>query len=628
MSLLKSFVALRAKKVSNAFLVCLSVVSISACDLTANYTKTDRASDMNFQDFRDGLSERTPEVDSDNNTSSSSDSIPALQPYISTQSQTMQSMPLVSVRATTQTPLRDVLYLLAEQANYDLELDPSIRGAVMFTARDKPFDVVIRRLSQVAGLRYKFDDSFLRVEVDTPFHKTYKVDYLSFIRANKGDISTSVSVVSGEGADTGSTYTATSDSLSDFWGELELNMTQILENTTTGGLRTQSTPQTSVATQNPDVAATSPNIEAGSNGEIQAPDVQVNVQSLPVDDIDSSNGSGDEQSASTFSINKQGGLINVRATERVHKEVAQYLNDLRKSVTAQVLVEAKIFEVSLNDEYINGIEWQALTENGRGGFGFIEGATRLTGISATTDALSNLATPGGTVATGSNFGVGYVGNDVGAFVEAISGFGTVRALASPRLTVLNNQSAVLNVATNRVFFEIDLDRETDDDTGDVTLEIDTDIKSVPEGVLINVQPSINLENKTISMFLRPTITRIVGTKQDPSVQFVAGSSGIVSEIPEVNIQEIDTVVRVPSGQPIVMGGLLQDRVRTNEEGVPVLGEMPVVGSLFKKKDDLISKTELVIFLKATLVETSEDTIHDTDRDLYRTFSGDRRPLDL
>lgn len=601
------------------FFIAFVTIAVSSCDLAANYTKTDRDSNMEFQDFRDGLAGRSPDVSS---SKPSVTSIPELQPYITTASKSIKSAPLVSVSINQTVPLRDILYELAEQAEYDIELDPNIRGSIIFTARNKPFDLVIERISKLAGLRYKFEDDFLRVELDSQYNKSYKIDYLSFIRSNDGSVNTTVSVASAGGgqtggAKTGSSYTASSESVSDFWGELELNLNQILSGTTTGGLKTRNDPRITAVEQNPDVAAVAP--QNGEGGvSVQPPEVVLNVSSLPVDSETSDNEETEAQSYS-FTLNKQAGLINVLASERGHKVVEGYLNKLRRSVTAQVLVEAKIFEVSLNDEYVNGIEWQALTENGSGIIRFLEGSDNIIGA---------ITPPGGTIATISNFGAGYIGSEVGAFVEAISGFGTVRALASPRLTVLNNQSAVLNVATNRVFFELDINQTTDDTTGNILLEIDTEIKSIPEGVLINVQPSINLDDRTVSMFLRPTVTRVVGTKSDPSVLFVAGSTGITSEIPELNVQEIDTVVKVNSGQPIVMGGLLQDRVTDTQEGVPVMGEIPILGALFRKQKDLVQKTELVIFLKATILDSPNDSIHDTDRDLYKTFSGDRRPLDL
>ena len=606
---------IRSNWVKASFIACATFTLLS-CDLAANYTKKDRAANMEFQDFRDGMAERLPEQASEKGDSSNA-SIPALQPYVSATPESMKSVPLVSVSVNQTVPLKDVLYELATQAEYDLELDPNIRGSIIFTARNKPFDLVVERICEMSGLRYKFEDGFLRVEIDKPYIKNYKLDYLSFIRSNDGNVSTAVSVVSGEGAETGSSYTASSQSTSDFWGELELNLEQILNGVSTGGLKTKRDPKISVAEQNPNVEAVAPQ-QDGSGVTVAPPEVVLNVESLPVDDEDIGSSDDLDGNGTAYSLNKQAGVISILGSERAHKNVESYLKDIRRSITSQVLVEAKIFEVSLKDEFKTGIEWQTLTQNGSGVIRF---------LNATTPTLGSILPPNGNVATTNNFGIGYVGSDVGAFIDAISGFGTVRALASPRLTVMNNQSAVLNVATNRVFFEIDLNRETDDDTGDVTLEIDSDIKSVPEGVLINVQPSINLEDRTISMFVRPTVTNIVGTISDPSVAFI-GAGLVLSEIPEVNVQEIDTVVKVNSGQPIVMGGLLQDRVVDTQESVPVIGEVPVFGNLFRKKDDLIEKTELVIFLKATIINSGDDTIHNTDRDLYRAFSGDRRPFEL
>ena len=322
---------------------------LSSCDLAANYTKTDRAAHMEFQDFRDGLSERLPEVDEET-SASAADSIPDLQPYISMTPDDMKSMPLVSVSVNQAVPLRDVLYELAQQAEYDLELDPNIHGAIIFTARNKPLDVVVDRIANVAGLRYKFEDQFLRVEVDTPYIKTYKVDYLSFIRSNAGSVSTSVSVISGEGADTGSTYSANSDSTSDFWGELELNLTQILGGGTTGALKTKTDPRISAVEQNPEVAAVSPQVQQPVEGEdgsvtVQPPEAVLRVESLPIDGDGGAGGSENERANEmTFSLNKQAGMINVYASEKVQKQVENYLLELKRSVTSQVLVEAKILK--------------------------------------------------------------------------------------------------------------------------------------------------------------------------------------------------------------------------------------------------------------------------------------------
>lgn len=609
--------------------LCLAVpVLVSGCDLAKNQLKPDRAANKEVQDFRDGLAPRLPEVDASASSASAS-SIPSLQPYVAQGTERLKAMPLVSISVNQSVPLRDVLFELAQQADFDLELDPNIRGSIIFTARNRPFDQVIERISAVAGLRYKFEEDYLRVELDKPYNKVYKVDYLSYIRTNSGTVRSDVNVVSGDGADTGSSFEATSESEADFWGELDANIAQIIGGASES-LVTRRDPRIRVTEQNPDVAVVA---ETGENGQVQvsAPDAVLNVDALPIDDEDNNQsnnrGESDEQE-SGFAVNRQAGLISIFTTQKKHAEVEEYLKLVRKSVTAQVLIEAKIVEVTLNDEYRTGIDWNQ-TFSGDIVSGFTGNAANLANTS--TGTLPALAS-GQVISGSSNFVLGAIGNDFQALVQAIQGFGTVRALASPRLTVLNNQSAVLNVATNQVFFEIDID-VTATDGGATQTDIDSDIRNVPEGILVNVQPSINLDNQTVALAVRPTITTVVDEVSDPAVQFITaglppGSPTVESLIPELNVQEIDSVIQVRSGQAVVMGGLLQDRSETTEEGIPVLSELPFVGAAFRNHSDLVQKTELVILLKATILDSPGQSVHNTDRDIYRQFSGDRRPFKL
>ena len=606
-------------------LLCVATFAISGCDLAENSLKSDREQSLEFQDYRDGLATRIPDAAEEDSKRSQS-SIPALQPYVAQSSDHMKPMPLVSISVNQAVPLRDVLFELAQQADYDIELDPRIRGAVIYTAKNKPFDQVIDRISDMAGLRYKFNDDSLRVELDTAYNKVYKIDYLSYIRSSSSGIRNDIAVVSGDGADSGSNFEANAQSEINFWGELETNLEQIIRGTQTGALKTSRDPRISAVEQNPNVQAVAP--DADGNVTVAPPQANLQVDSLPADEDLNAQAGVEDNGQGTFTLNKQAGLINVFATEKAHKEVSAYLQLLKKAVTSQVLIEAKVLEVALNDEFVTGIDWSLLdlfSSEVTLDFLTAQTARPVTGI---VPSLAG-AVSGSTVASNTSFVAGYEGNDVQALVQAVSGFGTVKALASPRMTVLNNQSAVLNVATNRVFFELDIDVTTED--GTTNTDIDSEIRNVPEGVLVNVQPSINLEDRTVSLALRPTITQVVDEIDDPAVLFVTASAvppitGVTSRIPELNVQEIDSVIKVRSGQPVVMGGLLQDRIVSNESGVPILGEAPVLGALFKDHDDLIQKTELVIFLEATILDSPSDSIHNTDKDLYRQFSSDRRPL--
>lgn len=610
-----------------------SVALLGGCDLAKNQLKPDRSGGLEMQDYRDALSPRQPEVDMSNFSDTSSD-IPDFKPYVANNLDQTKPMPLVSLQVNQNVPLRDVLYELAKQADYDIELDPNIRGGIIYTARDRPFDMVIERISDIAGLRYKFEDDILRVELDRPYNKTYKIDFLNYIRQNASSISNNISVVSGEEADTGSNFSSTSNSESDFWGELEANLTQILGNAQNRSLRTNRDTRITAAEQNPNVQAVAPTQDENGNTVVQAPDVSLNVGSLPVDDMADA-GAAADNSGFSFAVNRQGGLLTVFGSEKAHKEVHEYLRELKRQSTAQVLIEAKILEVQLFDEYAAGVDWKAMNlMSGKGvlEFGSVAGLDSTAASLGTRLAGSNsniVSRPTTNFDSSGNFVVGFLGNDVQALVQALQGFGTTKALASPRLTVLNNQAAVLNVATNVVYFELDVNVQSATADEPRSVEIDSDIKNVPEGVIVNVLPSIDLENQTITMALRPTVTRVTQRISDPGVAVVAAEAGIAldSGIPELSVQEIDSVIQLRSGQPIVMGGLLEDRAVATEGGVPVLSELPLLGQAFRTQDDQIVKTELVILLKATIIDPS-DTIHATDKDLYRQFSGDRRPFNL
>lgn len=675
-------------------LVALSVFfPVAGCDLANNHLKIDRTTNSEFQDFRDALAPREAGF---NNQSVASD-IPDLQPYVAENVEQLPPMPLVSISINQSIPLREALFELAKQADYDVELDPRIQGSVIFTARNKPLDVVIDRICEISGLRYKFDDTTLRIELDTPYSKNYKVDYLSFIRKNSSSMTTDVSVASGSGGESGgvsggSKFSVETKSEADFWTELDTNIKQILTANANGSyLKTSEDPQitlTAVTPAQPPVppidaaalqegaAASSVSPQAGTEYYVSSPvsipadntettpvatpeavpaasstepAVSVDTSSTPAPvattaatptavglgeeattapvaapptlKIESlptaaaggtSTGQNDVTFTPTYSVNKQAGIISVYANERLHKKVGEYLDELQKSTTSQVLIEAKVLEVSLSDEFAAGVDWGMLQR--LGDFGFGATFTQPDFASASTNGIA----------------FSFAGNDIGALVSALSRFGTIHALASPRLTVLNNQSAVLNVARNQVYFELDVQTDVTPNTGGgntTNTTVDSTIKTVPEGVLINVLPSISLEKHTVAMQVRPTVTKISDYVSDPGAAYASGGA-IQSNIPVVNVQEVDSVVNMKSGEIMVMGGLLQDSNTSSQEGVPVASEMPVFGGLFRNQGDAIQKKELVIFLKATILNDANESIHQTDRELYRIFSQDRRPEKL
>lgn len=613
--------------------LCLCLI-ISGCGLSLNQSMHDRAANMEVQDYREALRSRMPDENKENSDVSEgiafSNDVPKFQPYVVAPSDNLKPMPLVSVSVNQTVPLRDVLYDLANQADYDIELDSRITGAVILTARNKPLDVVVDKIARMAGLRYKFEDESLRVELDTPYIKNYKIDYLNYIRSSSSSVTNDISVVSGDGADSGSTFTAEAESESDFWGELEANMQQILAAARNDILSTTNDPTIRVVPAAPTPVG-GEGTGAGEMGDIPIesldpnsppPPAVLEIASLPPVEGSQGNSSSfgeeDEGFATGFSINRQAGIVSVLANEKKHKEVKEYMRELKRSVTAQVLIEAKILEVQLNDEYSTGINWANLDVTGKATLN----------VNFARPPLNPTVTPAGSI-----FQASINSSDVGAVVQAISRFGTVRALSSPRLTVLNNQSAVLNVAQNLVYFELEVESTDTTATSAGGNTVESEIRNVPEGVIINVQPSIDLEDRTVSMALRPTITNVETFVSDPGAAIAIATLGlpagtnVQSLIPVVQVQEFDSVIQVRSGEAVVMGGLMQDRTNSDSQGVPIISEIPVIGNAFKARNDKISKLELVILLKATILDPYS-SIHETDKELYKLYSGDRRPLDM
>ena len=184
----------RIKATLTSFVALTAFLPVSACDLANNYTKVDRSTNSEMQDFRDGLAPREAMVASDE-----SSGVPELESYVAEDLANAKAVPLVSISVNQSIPLREALFELAKQADYDIELDPRISGSVIFTARNKPFDEVIDRLCEISGLRYKIVGDSLRVELDTPYSKNYQIDYLSFIRKTSSNMKTDVSVASSSG---------------------------------------------------------------------------------------------------------------------------------------------------------------------------------------------------------------------------------------------------------------------------------------------------------------------------------------------------------------------------------------------------------------------------------------------
>lgn len=606
---------------------------VAACSTQGGqFAFQDRDAGLTRSDFRDGLAARAkapaaPEAP-----------IPALVPLsLPVRTTVPAAVRLLTVRSDEEMPVRDLLVGMARTAGVDVDIDSGVEGNVVLSATNRPFLEIVERVAERANLRWEFRDGYLRVEPDSPVLRSYRIDYLNVVRQTESSVTTSAAVagVGNAGGSNGSASSVTGKVEADFWKELQANLSAML------GLDplTGAPPAAAQAAAAPAAAAipaqaagptVSPQLAAALDAATRNPTAAGGLAGMasalaaatapaPVPPPDAAPiavaaPAAPPPPAAQLSINRQAGLVTVRATDRQHRQVAAYLRDLRRTATAQVLIEARVLEVALTDEFEAGVNWRSVfggVFEGGTSFGQVVAEPPFTG----SDGL-NPATAGRATLALSN-------GDITAVANLVQRFGTVRTLSSPRVTVVQNQTAVLKVAQNQVYFRLDFETTDSQNGSPSRTTVASEISTVPVGVIITVQPSINTDTDRVALAVRPTVTRIIDFVPDPAVA-IASNNRVESLIPVVAVQELDSVVTMASGQVLVMGGLMQDSTMGTDTGLPVVSGVPLLGYLFKSREDATAKRELVIFLKATIVGGSALDGYDTD--IYQSFGGDRRPL--
>jgi MSHA type pilus biogenesis protein MshL len=295
--------------------------------------------------------------------------------------------------------------------------------------------------------------------------------------------------------------------------------------------------------------------------------------------------------AASIIVNPEAGVVVVRATSRQHEKVQEYLDMVLTSARRQVIIEATIAEVNLSDRYQQGINWQSLRSLRPGaptaGFSM---AQNQTGVPVPDPFATATAT--GTF----SFLLNYVapGLGISSTLSLLETFGKVKVLSSPKISVLNNQTAMLKVVDNVVYFLIKNDSTTT--TVGTTNNFTSTPQSVSVGLVMSVTPQIS-ENGSILLNVRPTISSLRGAgKTDPTPGLA-----VPNVVPEIQTREMESMLRLSDGEVAVMGGLMEDRINYSTSEIPGLGGIPVLGNFFRNRDDTSTKTELVIFLKPTII---------------------------
>lgn len=502
--------------------------------------------------------------------------------------------------------VHDLLFALARDAKVNVDVHPGILGTVTLNAINQTLPQLLARIAKQVDMRWEMEGTTLMVMPDTPFLRTYKVDYVNMSRDMLGTVSvisniSTSSQMSGTGA-TGTQGTAAgqasniayttvrNEGKNRFWESLEKNVKDILRETD--------------------------KVLPEGNEEIVVEGEQRSTADLPLRDQENARSTsssrrspqylapaGSQESRSLFRrstyreaasviVNQETGTVLVRASSRQHEKVQEYIDSITSSAHRQVLIEATIAEIKLSNQYQQGIEWSRLR------------LTSLVGDLPEGWTLDQKATStlGSSTNSANNFFTGTYRNPdsrtgkISSTIKLLESFGTVKVLSSPRISVLNNQTAILKVVDNIVYFQVQANVTSTQ--GVQTLAVSTTPQSVSVGLVMSVTPQVS-DTESVLLNLRPTISRVINYVQDPNPQIPAG---LVNRVPQIQTREMESVLRVNNGDVAVLGGLMEDGIAFNDDVVPGAYKVPGLGQLFTNRDDVKTKTELVVFLRPIIVK--------------------------
>ena len=443
-------------------------------------------------------------------------------------------------------PVKELLFALARDAQVNVDIDPVIEGVVTINAIDQTLPQILDRIARQVDLRYVYNGENLQIIPDEPFLRTYTIDYVNISRdtTSTNTVATQISSTSGGGEGGGgggnnSTTDVTSITNHHFWETLVLNVSAILGEEVSGG--------------------------GGDGG------VPITASVIP---------------------NPEAGLLTVRATDAQHQQIQEFIDQTQERALRQVLIQVTIAEVQLSEEYQAGIDWAFLQSAAKAGVQILSAAT--VGVPAVGGALLP-------------FILEYQDpnpdrdNKLQASVKLLDEFGNVRIMSSPQIMVLNNQTATLKVVQNFVYFEVESEAVSGALGAQPVVSVDTTAVTVPVGIVMAVTPQISSIN-TISLNVRPTISRVSGFVNDPNPNQLLVPNQPVSQVPVIEIREMESMLRLNDGQIGVLGGLMQDVSADTDQGYPWLSDVPGIGAAFKTTTKQYEKTELVIFIQPIIIK--------------------------
>lgn len=505
-------------------------------------------------------------------------------------------------------PVRDFLRALAKDARLNLDLHPGVNGEISLEVIRQTAPQILERVARQAELRLEWRGEVLSVLPDTPYLHSYKVDYVNLARTVSGTIAASTQIASSSalspagGTTTlplaGSNVSSTrieNVARNQFWESLEKGIRDLLRET--DRILPEGSTETFVEHSDKLGSSQATSRDAGitslvtgkrgtnTKGHRGGPDnVTGNVTASTRDENTVVRRLTYREAASVI-VHAESGVISVRASARQHEKVREFIDAVLGAAQRQVMIEATILEVELTDTYRQGIEWSRLRADGSG--------YALRPPSLDTSVGSGIQP----------FVLSYVDKssplNISTLINLLQTFGNTRVLSSPRLSVLNNQTALLKVVENFVYFQVKADTTATSNVG-TTTAVTTTPQSVSVGLVMAVTPQVSASD-TVILNVRPSISSISALKEDPNPSIPAG---VKNYVPQIRVREMESIMRVDSGDVAVLGGLMEDGVSLRTGQLPLLGEVPLLGELVTTRSNAARKSELVILLRPLVIRNA------------------------